>query len=392
MYFEESRLLEEAGWEIVPFSMHHPSNIASDWDTHFVEELELGQDYSLAKKMRLAPKAIYSFEAKRKIKALIREVKPDLCHLHNIYHHLSPSILGVLKREGVPSVMTLHDLQLACPAYKMLTHDGVCERCKGGQYRNVVQHRCVNGSLALSALVYFETYLHKALDSYVSNVDRFVVPSRFYAEKLIEWGLPKAKITYLPNAIDPSRFDPATEAGEGFIYVGRLAAEKGVHTLVRAAGDAQVPLTVVGEGPEEAALRALADAESIDVRFTGYLSGDALHDAIRAARAMVLPSEWYENAPISVLEAFALGVPVIGANIGGIPEMIEDGHTGAVFESGNTTALADTLSRFAALTNEEVRSLGCAARESLNGRFDQASHLTELLELYDTVRSGSTHA
>lgn len=385
VYFEEKRLLEEAGWRVVPFSMRHPSNIASDWDQHFVEELELGQDYSLLKKLRLAPKSIYSFEARSKIRALVREVQPDICHLHNIYHHLSPAILSVLKQEGVPCVMTLHDLQLACPAYKMLTHDGVCERCKGGQYFNVVKNRCVNGSLALSALVYFETHLHKMLNSYTGNVDKFIVPSQFYADKLVEWGMDRAKISYIPNAIDVSRFSPTQSAGSGFVYVGRLVAEKGVHTLLQAAGQAGVPLTIVGEGPEKEALQELAKKSGTDVSFAGYLSGDQLHAAIRNARAVVLPSEWYENAPISVLEAFAFGVPVIGADIGGIPEMIEDGVTGAIFESGNVGALASVLKVYADLSNDSILELGRAARASLDGRFDQQTHLDSLRALYGSL-------
>ena len=180
VFLEHNKLLEAAGWNVVPFSMRHPKNLPSEWSEYFIDELELGGSYGVLGKLRRVSKVIYSLEARRRIAAIIDRVRPDICHAHNIYHHLSPSILATLRERAVPTVITLHDLKIACPAYNMLTHDGVCERCKGGHLHNVMVHRCIKGSLAMSAIIYAEAVLHRALRSYERSVARFVVPSRFF--------------------------------------------------------------------------------------------------------------------------------------------------------------------------------------------------------------------
>ncbi len=169
---------------------------------YFVEEIEFGEHYSLLGKAVRAQKVAWSFEARRKMAQLLDKANPSVAHAHNVYHHLSPSFLGVLKKRGIPTVMTLHDLKLACPAYKMLARDGICERCKGGAIWNVARQRCVKDSLVLSTVVLAETALQRLLGTYDRGVDRFVVPSRFLLEKLVEWGWPRERFTYIPNFVD----------------------------------------------------------------------------------------------------------------------------------------------------------------------------------------------
>jgi glycosyltransferase involved in cell wall biosynthesis len=386
VFLEQNRMLEEAGWRVVPFSMRHPKNLPSPWSRYFVDELELGGSYSALGKVKRASKVIYSREARSKLSLLLGRVRPHVAHLHNIYHHISPSILGLLSSHGIPMVMTLHDLKLVCPAYKMMAPDGVCERCRGGRLRNVVRHRCIKGSLALSTLVYVEAKVHTLMGTYAANVDRFVVPSRFFGEKLASWGIAKKQLHYLPNFVDVSRYRPAEAAGDHFLYFGRLAPEKGVATLIRAGHAAGVPVRIVGTGPEEANLRRLAGELGGSVEFFGYLTGEALHEAVRQARAVVLPSEWYENAPMSVLEAYALGVPVIGADIGGIPELIREGETGACYPSGNVEALAEVLTRFQRLPDADVRAMGRAAGELVRSEFSSTLYSERLLALYRELR------
>ena len=360
-------------------------NFDSEFSDHFVETIELGSNTSLKEKIRLAPKSVYSFEAKRKFRTLLNEFEPHLCHLHNIYHHLSPSFLSSLKQANVPTVMTMHDLKLACPAYNMFGDRGVCEECKGGQYRNLLKNKCINNSLLLSGLVYFETYLHKFLKSYTANVDRFIVPSKFYAEKFAEWGLDKSKIRYIPNAIDVASFKPGFEESDYFLYVGRLVDQKGVHTLIKATAKAGVKLKVVGTGADEQALKSLAETENANVEFAGYLSGEDLHSAIRNARAAVLPSEWYENAPISVLEAYALGTPIIGADIGGIPELIQQNETGVTFTAADVDDLADKLLAYQNMSVASLRHQGENGRALVAEQYDKTKHLEQLLSLYSEL-------
>jgi glycosyltransferase involved in cell wall biosynthesis len=224
------------------------------------------------------------------------------------------------------------------------------------------------------------------LDIYARNVRRFVVPSRFFKSKLVEWGMDADKFAYVPNSIDVEAFEPTDESGEAFVYLGRLVPEKGVATLIKAAAKAGVRLRIVGTGPEEAALRTLATELGGDVEFTGYLSGAALRAAVTSARALVIPSEWYENAPISVMEASALARPVIGANVGGIPELIAAGESGFVFESGNVDSLVAVLQRVQALSQASLRHIGAAGRNLMRTEFSPSLYRDRMLGLYEEVR------
>ncbi|WP_397533554.1 glycosyltransferase family 4 protein [Roseateles sp.] len=385
VYFDHAALLASQGWDSGFFSMQHPKNEATPWSRYFIDELEFGHSYSLRQKLAMAAKVVYSFEAQRKLRVLLQDFPADVAHLHCIYHHLSPSILPVLREAGVPVVLTAHDLKIACPAYKMLNAGGVCERCKTGSVLNVIKHRCVRDSLGASAIVAVESGLHGLrgpLDSYRRHVSRVVAPSRFYVEKLVEWGWPREQLCYIPNYVDAAAFEPQYEPGDYLLYFGRLAPEKGLATLLRAAAQAGVALKLAGTGPEDEALRRLAAELGVDARFLGFQSGAALHALIRGARAVVLPSEWYENAPMSVLESFAFGKPVLGAQIGGIPEMIEAGLSGWTFASGDVAALAERLREIRATPDSRIAEMGRAARAAGVQRFHRAGYLQQMLALY----------
>lgn len=382
VFLEQNKLFGEAGWDVVPFAMHHPKNGDTPWKHYFVDEIEFGEEYSLLGKLRKVPKVIYSFEARRKLNDLLHNVRPDIAHAHNLYHHISPSILGLLKKRNIPIILTLHDLKLACPAYKMLTHDGICERCREGGLRQVVINRCIKNSLALSGIIFLESFFNRALRCYSDNVNKFITPSRFYLEKFVEWGWERERFVHIPNFIDIDSHEPDYTPGRPFLYVGRLSPEKGLATLVQAAARAKVPLWIIGTGPEEDALKQLVLTLDADVSFLGYKAGEELYGLMRRARAVVLPSEWYENAPMSVLEAYALGRPVIGAAIGGIPELVHEGETGMTFESGNIEDLASALRRCAEMPDTRLADMGRAARQWVETDFSPARYFESLMLLY----------
>jgi glycosyltransferase involved in cell wall biosynthesis len=344
-------------------------------------------------KVSRAVTAIYSIEAARRTRELLALTRPDVAHAHNIYHHLSPSVLVELHRRDIPVVLTLHDLKLICPAYKMHTQGAVCEACRGGALRNVVKHRCIKNSTAMSALVWLESTLHQAFGLYMRTVSRFVVPSRFFLEKFAEWGVDTDRFVHIPNAVDVDALPDTGEPGDVFVYLGRLVPEKGVHTLIEAAAKARVRLRIVGTGSEEAALRQLAARLGGDVEFTGYLTGEALRAAISSARAVVVPSEWYENAPISVMEASAMGRPVIGADIGGIPELIRPEETGFVFSSGNVDSLVEVLARVQRSPRSILHNMGSAGRAWMRAAFTPAIYRDRVMNLYGQigVHTGSEH-
>ena len=206
VFFDHDELFRNLGWETAMFAMKHPQNFESPWSEYFVDELEFGGDYGAAAKLKMAGKVIWSTEARDKLGRLLDRFTPDIAHGHLLYHHLSPSVMALLKDRGVPTVMTAHDLKVACPAYTMFNSGGVCEKCINGNLLHVVSNRCVRGSLSASVLVAVESAIHKSLKLWRKNLDRIVTPSRFYRDKLMEWGWPEEKLVYIPNYIDATLF------------------------------------------------------------------------------------------------------------------------------------------------------------------------------------------
>jgi len=201
----------------------------------------------------------------------------------------------------------------------------------------------------------------------------------------VEWGWDAGRITYIPNCIDISAYSPTHHEGDYVVYAGRLAPEKGLTTLVRAAALSRQRLVLAGSGPEEPALRRLAEEVGADVAFTGHLDKPELKRLIGEARALALPSEWYENAPISLLEAYALGRPVIGTRIGGIPELVADGETGMLVEPGNAAMLAEALATLASLPPNARTSLGTAGRDWVAREFSPERYRNRMTDLYEAL-------
>ena len=287
VYLEQGRALREMGWKVAEFAMHHPNNERSEFDAYFSEEIEYGRNYSALKKLRHAAKIIYSFEAARKIKDLIHRERPDVVHAHNIYHHLSPSVLHAAKQCGVPVLLTTHDLKLLCPAIYMLSNDKICEECRVRGRFSVVRKQCLKGSLALSSLAYMESSIHSMLGLYRNSVDRFISPSRFLIDKFNQWGWTDNAFSHIANFVDVESIAPSFEPGKHFLYVGRLSKEKGLVTLLDAAAKSRVDVWLVGVGPMEQSLRRQAAASGASVRFCGFQKGAALWDLVRSSRAVV---------------------------------------------------------------------------------------------------------
>lgn len=383
--------LPSRGWDLVQFSMQHERNEPSPYASYFVDKVDYHAHGSLLGEARAALRLLYSNQARTNIERLVRDTRPQLAHLHNIYHQISPSILPVLKRHGIPVVMTLHDLKLACPNYKMRTAGKICERCLGGGYYQAVVHRCVQDSRLKSALCALEAYLARWTRVYLDNVNLFITPSEFYRRKLIESGVPAAQLVTLASFVHPEQYTPRYDKADYFLYLGRLSEEKGIMSLVRAA--AGLPgkrLLIAGEGPMQAPIEALLRTQRIaNVELVGMKSGQALIELIRAARFVVVPSEWYENCPRSAIEAMACGTPVIGARIGGIPDMVEDGVTGLLFDAFSVDALRAAIER---LHDDDalIAEFGRNARAKVEQRYSLAAHLQQLLAIYERLVSGST--
>jgi glycosyltransferase involved in cell wall biosynthesis len=377
-------LQEASGHEVAFFSMAHPENVPSRFERYFPERVEFDPPPAdLPGKLRGAGRLLWSPAASRGIERVAREFRPDLAHLHNVYHQLSPSVLRPLRRLGIPAVMTLHDYKLACPTYRFVDHGRICEACLPRRYWEPVVRRCNRGSLGASTVNAVEATLHSLIDAY-GPVARFVCPSRFLEGKMRQARIDPRRLRWVPNFVDPAAFEPKRRAGGPVVYAGRLSEEKGVDVLIEAvARRPELRLDVAGDGPVRSSLEGLARARGADdrVRFLGRLPVDRLRGVLRDGSVAAVPSRWYENMPLAILEAFASGLPVVGTALGGIPELIDPGGNGLIVPPEDPAALGDAL---AALAGEPQRALamGRAARDAVERSYSPGPHVERLEAVY----------
>lgn len=385
-YFSLNNLCIEKGYEIIPFSMKDEKNFKSKYEEYFINNISYA-NMNLKTKIMNSAKMIYSVEAYKKIKKIVKDTKPDLAHLHIFQHQLSPSIIQALRREGIPIVNTIHDLKIICPNYKMLNKNGICEECKEGKYYNCFINSCIKNSKLDSLVTMFEAYLHKYLKSYL-YVNKYICPSEFYRKKLLEFGIPENKVVHIPNYIDIKQFKPCYEAQNYFIYAGRLSEEKGIKTLIKAMKYVKTSkLCILGAGPLESELRnEVKDFKLNNIEFLGFKTGKELENIIRNSKFIIIPSEWYENCPMSVIEAMAYGKPVIGSNLGGIPELIQNEITGFIFSAGNEEEMASKINYL--LDNPtRCRSMGKEGRMAAQKLYNKDIHFQKLNDIYKSLLS-----
>ena len=428
-FFALAEGLKALGHEVAFFSMKHPNNEPSYWSKYFVSEKDYVGDISAFKKVQEASTLIYSFEAKRKFEALLEEFKPDVIHMNNVHRQLTLSILDApyLKKHHVPVMYTAHDYILLCPAYTMVNGRGeVCDTCLDKHFIHATKNVCVKGSRIKSALATMEAEFLKFHHAY-SKIDLIIAPSQFMKSKLDEGGF-AGKTVAMQNFLTDSqmamgarvanthKFEDA-QAGSRpyFLFFGRLSKEKGILTLVRAflqaAGlvggnaDAQsddqsaqvLPVTwdlhIVGDGPERGAIEQLIASAGPQaasrIHLLGYKSGEELQREVGNARfsVLVLSSEWRENMPYSGLESLAAQTPIIGAKIGGIPELVEESRTGFTFESGNIADLKDGLLKAAAVDEDIYGTMQRWCIEYVTTRCGQQTYAEQLVERYVGCRN-----
>ncbi|MGA2192995.1 MAG: glycosyltransferase [Nitrospirota bacterium] len=381
-FFLTAEVLEKNGHGVSFFSMRRPENRPSAYEKYFLGRIDYDGKNGFFGDLKAVTRMLYSFEARRKVRELVRDERPDIAHLHNICHQISPSIIDELKDSGIPVVMTLHDFKLTCPVYTHRQNGGVCEACKGRRFYHALLGRCVRGSITKSALIMAEMCLHHLILDIYKKIDLFISPSRFLMEKTKEMGF-AGNIAHLPNFIYPENYVPAYGSEEdNIVYFGRLSPEKGVATLIEAVKGLSVKLKIIGEGPQKYELLKKLRSEKIDnVELLGFKSGDSLHNEIRRSAFTVIPSEWYENNPMSLIESFALGKAVIGARVGGIPELVKDDETGLTFEAGSSMDLREKISSLLADKALAVR-MGENARRLAEEELNPGRHYDCLMSIY----------
>ncbi len=363
------QLLRAKGHEVAVFAMDYPENIETPWKKYFPQNMT---------KLMAFTRPFRSREVRAKFNSLLDDFKPDVVHLNNIHTQLSPVMAELAHKRGIRVVWTLHDYKLLCPRYDCL-RDGkeICELCFNGDKTPCKAYRCMKGSRLASEIGYREavTWNRERLEE---CTDLFVCPSRFMAEKMAQGGFCKDKLKVLCNFIDIEKCRKDDYAKENYYcYVGRLSHEKGVGTLIEAAARLSYKLKVIGGGPLMELLKVKNEELKGNVEFLGFRQWEEIKETVGHARFTVIPSEWYENNPLSVIEAECIGTPVLGARIGGIPELIDEGMNGMTFESGNTD---DLIGKIEAMYNAEFDYSAIA--DTAMKRYSAEAYYTEIMECY----------
>lgn len=329
------QLLKEHGHKVAVFAMDYPENLDTPWKKYFPNNMS---------KLMAFTRPFGSQEVKRKISRLLDDFKPDVVHVHNIHTQLSPVLVELAHQRGIRTVWTLHDYKLLCPRYDCLRNGKeICEICFGGDKTFCKTHKCMKGSVLASWIGYKEAVMWNR-ERLEACTDLFICPSRFMAEKMSQGGFRKDKLKVLCNFIDVEKCRKDDYSKDDYYcYVGRLSHEKGVATLIEAAARLPYKLKVIGGGPLLEQLKIKNEQLKGNVELLGYRQWEEIKEIAGRARFTVIPSEWYENNPLSVIEAECIGTPVLGARIGGIPELIEEGVSGMTFESGSADDLTEKI-------------------------------------------------
>lgn len=378
VYFNTAKMLKENGHEVVFFSIYDKNNEKTEEKEFFI------QKSGAAKKMFTY---IYNWDAARKLDEILTLEKPDIAHSHLMWGGINQAIFHILKKHKVPLVHTVHDYRMVCPAYTFRNAKGdVCEKCKGGHFMECFKNRCAKGSTIQSALMTIEMYLRNFIWHPAFNLDGIIYVSSFAKQKHEEFDerFVKTRNIVLYNFTKVGKKYPPKDADGGYyLYYGRLSHEKGIATLVEAfSRHPELKLKVVGTGPKEDELKK---RNYSNVEFLGYKTGEELFNIVRNAKFVCVPSEWYENNPMTIVESYSMGVPVLGAKIGGIPEIIEENKTGILFESGDVDNLEQTLLSAYKIKDDEYRNMKKRAYQYSLSHFSPDGYYKQLIAFYNDV-------
>ena len=376
--FKLGAYLQSQGHEVQYFGMEHEGRIVGNRVNAYTSNMDFHGGSKLSKLM-YPIKTIYSVEARKKIRLVLDDFQPDVCHLNNFNYQLTPSIILEIRKWEKQSghkckiIYTAHDYQLVCPNHMCNnpnTHEN-CEKCLGGNFLNCTKGKCIHSSLAKSAIGTMEATFWKWMGIY-KQIDKIICCSHFMKTKLDTYPVLADKTVAMHNFIDPVE-EKKVQKKDYVLYFGRYSQEKGIATLIQAAKELpEIPFVFAGSGPLEHLLEGIPNIQNV-----GFQRGEALETLIREARFTVYPSEWYENCPFSVMESQMYGTPVLGANIGGIPELIRVGETGELFESGNVEELTQSID----VMYKDMIKLGVYYDKCQNIQFDTLERYVKKLML-----------
>lgn len=386
VYFNTSQLLKDHGHNVAFFSAMDGRNEKSEFEQYFIPYENIRNLSTLGKAKKI-PSYLYNKTASIKLEQLLEVFKPDIAHVHLFYGVLSVSILKTLRKHGIPIVHTVHDYRLLCPVNTFLDKDGqICELCRDKHFIHCLQKKCSDGKFNQSLMVTAEAYLWKYLFNPVDYIDKFIFVSKFISDKHLGFNDRfRAKCSQLYNFTNFSPLDNTIIKGDYYLFFGRISVEKGISTLISAFSKRPgQKLKIAGTGPLKNLVEEAAKINP-NIEYVGFRTGRELELLIRNSSFVILPSEWYENNPLSLVEAYNFGKPVIGANIGGIPELINDGSNGFIFESGNIQALESKIDVSSNITLSEYQSLSRSVSDFARQNFDREKHYLKLIDIYIDV-------
>lgn len=386
-------LYRQKGHSVIPFSMKDDRNFPSTYSPFFIENIDYKKinKKSVSAGLKVIKKSIYSTEAQQKLIDLLHTVKIDFAHINVIHHYITPVILKILKDRGIPIIWTLHEYTPICPESTFISHGQICEKCLGGAFYHCITNKCKKGSLPASIVAATENYVHRYLN-YYKFVDYYICPSIFLYEKFRAFNFFPEKLVQIYHGYQYEEVEAIQAAHiplkeeRYIVFVGRLEKIKGAHTLLAAMkANPGIRLKLIGAGTQEQELKDYAAANLLtNVTFLGKQSKQQTLETINGSEFLICPSEWYEVLGFTVVEAMALGKPVIGSSIGAIPEMVIPGKTGILFAQGNASELSEKIS---ALYNdpESISSMGKNAKEYIYQLINTEKHFNGLKQLIPSL-------
>lgn len=389
VYLNTGDLLESRGHNVAYFSTKSPYNYPSPYSEFFIKDID-ALKLNFVEQFVLMPRKLYSWQSSRNLKRLIDHFKPDLAHIHLYKGGLTAAILPVLRKRKIPTVITLHDYSLLCPRNIMIDGKGnICERCLTATRLNCVYHRCNRNNLYYSIVNYLEFVLNNNIFNPKNYFSKIICVSKFNYLKHSLHPLFGDRFMHLYNFYPLlSQSNPNTQKGNYLLFYGRLAPEKGVMTLINTWKrlPKNVRLKIIGEGAMSAMIKNEIKVNNLsNIEFLGFRKGEELFDYIRNASFVLVPSEWYENNPLTIVEAYSSGKPVIGSNIGGIPELILEGKTGYLFSMGDSAELEEKINKAVKMSDDEYLEMSETAYRFACDKFSEKTHYRDLLNVYSEV-------
>lgn len=379
VYLNSSVLLLRNGHEVINFAFASDNDYSEFKNNFFPKSIDY-RKLTLLSKINSIGYFFNNNYAASQLEQLIAVNKPDIAHIHLFLGGLTSSILRILKKHNIPVLHTVHDYRLICPAYTFLdVNNKVCEKCKDGFYLRCAFKRCsLENKFSHSTMLAFDAYYRKYIYDPFNNIDHFIFVSHFSRQKHIQFNHKfESKSSVLYN-FRPGEFSKSTIRGNYLLYYGRLSREKGIETLIKSALMLNYKLKIVGTGPYYEEFLKLKN-ENIEV--LGYKTGDELWTLIKDSSYVIVPSEWYENNPLTIVEAFSFGKPVIGADIGGISELVKD-NRGFLFKPQSVDSLIDCIIYALACSDDEYFRLSNNVFDFAISNFTEEKHYNSIISIY----------